>query len=232
MRDVVVVIATYNEADNIRQVLDGLQEYQVVVVDDNSPDETGRIAAEYENVRVINRTGKLGIASAYLCGFQYALQHYDPKFIVQMDAGLTHNPRNVAQLIREAEVHCADLVIGSRFIIAPHLKSYRTMISLGAGWLMRRLGVWAHDATSGFRCWRSTLLSDILYRYEPKATGFAFQLEMLYRARWLTGSRQGEIIEMPMHYALSNSTFKPAMLWEALRVYAGLWRNHFFGGAQ
>ena len=141
MRDVVVVIATYNEADNIRQVLDGLQEYQVVVVDDNSPDETGRIAAEYENVRVINRTGKLGIASAYLCGFRYALWNYDPKFIVQMDAGLTHDPADVAYLVSIAELHDANLVIGSRFMIVPHLEGYRTLISLAAGWMMRRLGV-------------------------------------------------------------------------------------------
>ena len=113
-----------------------------------------------------------------------------------------------------------DLVIGSRFVLVPHLLGYRTALSLGAAWLMRRLGVRVYDATSGFRCWRGSLLAEVLRDWEPKATGFAFQLEMLDRAWNLCG---GRVVEEPIEYRLTNSSFRWGMLAEALRVYAGLW---------
>ena len=113
-----------------------------------------------------------------------------------------------------------DLVIGSRFVLAPHLLGYRTALSLGAAWLMRRLGVRVHDATSGLRCWRASLLAEVLQDWEPKAAGFAVQLEILHRAWHLCG---GRVVEMPIEYRLTNSSFQWKMVTEALRVYAGLW---------
>lgn len=216
----VVVIATYNEAQTIRQVLDGLRDYQVIVVDDSSPDGTGQIAREYDNVRVISRSGKLGIASAYMVGFRHALEHYDSSHIVQMDAGMTHDPADIPRLLAKAQESGARLVIGSRFLITPRLKSYRTVISLAAGAMMRLLmGIPIYDATSGFRCWARSLLTQVLWDYEPKAKGFAFQLETLHRASCLTLG----ITEIPLKYRLTNSSFRLPMLLEALRTYAGLW---------
>ena len=212
---VTVVIATYNEAETIRQILGGLRDYQVVLVDDSSPDGTGNIAMEYENVRVISRSGKLGIRSAYVTGFKFALANYPSDLIVQMDAGMTHDPHDVGRLVEQ--IDSADLVIGSRFVVAPHVKGIRTIISLVAAFLMSLLGVHVSDATSGFRCWRARLLSHILSNYPPEADGFAFQLEMLYHA-W----QVRRVVEVPIYYRLTNSSFNWRMLVEAMRVYMRL----------
>jgi len=243
MSDCAVVIATYNEAESIRQVLDGLRRYFVIVVDDNSPDGTGMIAGEYINATVLRRPAKMGVASAYLEGFRRALQPPAPRYVVQMDAGMTHDPADVPRLLESIEtahglpeafmvgmgnwtwdqgVGLPDLVIGSRFVEGPPPppQGYRTLISLGAAWLMRRLGVRVYDATSGFRCWRASLLAEVLRDWEPNATGFGFQLEMLHRAWHLCG---GRVVEEPIAYRLTNSSFRWRMVAEALRVYAGLW---------
>jgi dolichol-phosphate mannosyltransferase len=230
MHDIVaVVIATYNEIDTIRQVLDGLVEYPVVVVDDNSPDGTGQVVKEHENARLISRSGKSGLASAYVCGFRHALRWYKPTAIVQMDAGMTHDPADVPRLLAWLEYDSVDLVIGSRFMGDSRIAdtrsvlNYRTVLSLGAAWAMRRLGVRVSDATCGFRCWRASLLREVLTGWEPLATGFAFQLEMLYRAWALSG---GAVFSRPIEYRLTNSSFRWGMLAEALRVYARLRADH------
>src|SRR3990167_10881529 len=117
-RDVVVVIATYNEAKTIGALLDAIR-YPVIVVDDNSPDGTWLIAIRH-GATVITRAGKQGIASAYRLGFARALQ-LRPKFIVQMDAGFTHDPADIERMVSLAAG--ADLVIGSRFAAARWIKS-------------------------------------------------------------------------------------------------------------
>jgi dolichol-phosphate mannosyltransferase len=219
--DTTVVIATYNEARTIRQVLDGLRAYYVILVDDNSPDCTGMIANEYLNVRVITRPEKSGVASAYVLGLREAVSSIaNAYYVVQMDAGMTHDPADVPRLVERLEATCADLVIGSRFVQLPRIRNYRTALSLCAAGLMQLLGVQVYDATSGFRCWRASLLRGVLSDWEPKATGFAFQLEMLYRAWMLC---HGRVVEVPIEYRLTNSSFRWWMLAEALRVYARLW---------
>jgi dolichol-phosphate mannosyltransferase len=221
--DVMIVIATYKEARTIRQVLDGLREYAVILVDDNSPDGTGLIANEYMNVRVITRPQRAGVASAYVLGLREAVAPGMPAtYVVQMDAGMTHDPVDVPLLVSRAASTYADLVIGSRFLQLPRVKSYRTLLSLGAAGAMQLLGVQVYDATSGFRCWRASLLREVLSDWEPQAVGFAFQLEMLYRA-W--GLCHGRVVEEPVEYRLTNSSFRWEMVWEALRVYAGLWQE-------
>jgi dolichol-phosphate mannosyltransferase len=213
--EAIVVIATYNEATSIGQILDYLP-YAAIVVDDNSPDGTAKIAERWFAV-VINRLQKGGVASAYRDGFKEALE-FQPRFIVQMDAGFTHNPADVERLIDKAKAGNR-LVIGSRFLNnVPN--NPRSVISKAAAFLMRWLGVNVADATSGFRCWDIDLLAEVIK--EPfKATHFAFQLETLYRADRI-GATIGEI---PIEYKLTNSSFKPAMLVEALKIYIGLWRD-------
>jgi dolichol-phosphate mannosyltransferase len=216
--ETMVVIATYNEADTIVSILEALQEFSVLVVDDSSPDGTGDIARGYEHVQVLNRPGKQGIASAYLDGFRAALER-QPTYIVQMDAGMTHKPEDVPRLLALAEATGSDLVIGSRFFDS-ELQSYRTLISYGAAFLMRRLGINVHDATSGFRCWRVGQLATLDFS-QVQARGFAFQLELLY----LTWRAGGKISEMPIEYLLTSSSFNSKMLLEALQVYVRLWRH-------
>lgn len=243
MNDCMVVIATYNEARTIWKLLEGLQQYAVVIVDD-STDSTALIAQSFVNTTIIKRGAKMGVASAYMRGFRRALEAPVPRYVVQMDAGMTHDPADVPRLLDSIEtahgmsgtsmsgrlpgggacvvlgMGLPDLVIGSRFVRAPHFLGYRMALSLAAAWGMRGLGIPVRDATSGFRCWRASLLGKVLQDWNPKATGFAFQLEMLYRAWDLCG---GRVVEMPIAYQLTNSSFRWGMVAEALQVYAGLW---------
>lgn len=218
-----VAIATYNEAQTIGVILDALGRHPVVVVDDNSPDGTGAIAHRYANAQLVTRYHKHGIASAYITALRQAIAT-GSEFVVQMDAGLTHKPEDVQKLVATQSATDADLVIGSRFCRMSGIASYRTLISLGAAFLMRRIGVNVCDATSGFRLWRADLLDKVLAIGTPRAHGFAFQLELLYRASTL-GAR---IAECPIPYMLTNSSFNPAMVVEALRVYGGLVHDHVF----
>jgi glycosyltransferase involved in cell wall biosynthesis len=213
-----VVIATYNEAESIGALLAGLRDFHCIVVDDSSPDGTGAIVRTFAHATLLTRPAKLGIASAYVAGLRAALAT-EAEWIVQMDAGGTHRPEDAEQLVQVAELFNADLVIGSRFL-ARGWRGYRTAISLGAAWLMRRLGVPVHDATSGFRCWRADFLRG-LDLDAVRARGFAFQLELLYQAHRAGGS----IVEMPIPYTLTTSTFNGGMVREALGVWMRLARG-------
>lgn len=211
--NVVVVIGTLNEADTIQQVLEPLSSYHVILVDGGSTDGTPEIASRYDYVAVYLRPG-VSIAEAYVEGFRLALK-LEPDYIVQMDAGLSHDPADVYRLVRAAK-HGYDLVIGSRFMERRSPFHYRTAISLIAAWLMRRLGVQITDATSGFRCWWPALLRSILLKATAKHHAFQFQL-----AYW--GCHHGDATEIQIAYKRTNSHFKPAMLLEAVHVYADLW---------
>lgn len=223
--EAVIVMATYNEADSIAQLLQELSEFKVIVVDDSSPDGTGAIAEGYEHVQVLTRAKKLGIASAYLEGFRAAIE-LRPNYIIQMDAGLTHEPLDAARLLEQAKATDGDLVIGSRFL-ERHFAGYRTAISYGAAFLMRRLGIQVRDATSGFRCWRTSLLASVDFS-QVRARGFAFQLELLYLAR----RAGGRTSEMTIDYRLTTSSFNFKMVAEALQVYARLWRHRLTNRAK
>lgn len=216
---ITAVIATYNEAETIGALLDGLRECQCIVVDDSSPDGTGAIVRTFAHATLLTRPCKLGIATAYLAGLRAALAT-ETEWIVQMDAGGTHRPEDAKKLASVTRLLGADLVIGSRFT-RPVWRGRRTAISLGAAWLMRRLGLHVRDATSGFRCWRADFLRG-LDLDAVRARGFAFQLELLYQAH-RAGAR---ILEMPIPYTLTNSTFNGEMVREALRVYGRLCRAH------
>lgn len=206
--NVLVVIATLNEADNIGKLLAALSNYQVILVDAESADGTADIARRYDHVTVYSRPNH-GIAVAYEFGLREAL-FMGADRIVQMDAGGTHDPDDVARLLAWPD---ADLVIGSRFLCPHSWYGYRTAISRTAAWLVRRRGVNVQDATSGFRVWRRDLVA--LALSDPlRSRGFAFQLEMLLRAAAL-----GAVIEeMPIEYRLTNSSFRWPMLAEALQI--------------
>lgn len=200
-----VIIPTYNEAENIVSVLDqvvGLpQSVDALVIDDGSPDGTAErvrsAVRRYENrVFLIERRGKLGLGTAYISGFSWALER-GYRYICEMDADLSHNPSDLVHLIEPVQGDEADLAIGSRYVEGVRVINWplsRLILSYGAGMYTRvitRLPVF--DVTAGFVCYHRRVLETIdLERVH--SNGYSFQVEMKYRA-WREGFR---LLEVPI----------------------------------
>lgn len=197
-----IIIPTYNEYDNLHPLLEQIFTYapvsDLLIVDDNSPDGTGKLAdeisAQNARVHVMHRMGKLGLGTAYIAGFKYAVEHhYDAAF--EMDADFSHDPRYLPDFLQAIE--SADLVIGSRYVKGggtPNWSLLRRFIS-GGGNIFARvvLGIPVHDCTAGFRCYRRQVLESIgLDTVESQ--GYAFQVEMAYRVY----KRGFKIVETPI----------------------------------
>lgn len=188
--DCTVVVPTYNEAENITQLIELLladPRCRVLVVDDASPDGTGALVAELARaeprVGLLARPGKLGLGTAYIAGFQHALAE-GAEYIFEMDADFSHDPRYLPEL-RAAAESGADLVIGSRYVPGGGTTDWglaRRIISRGgnlyAGLI---LSLPVADATGGFRCYRRRVL-ERLDLTAVRSNGYAFQIEMAYRA--------------------------------------------------
>ncbi len=184
-----IIIPTYNELENLRPLLEGVFSHapqtDILIVDDNSPDGTGKLAdeisAEDSRVKVMHRTGKLGLGTAYIAGFKYAISKgYDAAF--EMDADFSHDPNYLPDFLKAIEN--ADLVIGSRYVKGggtPNWSLLRRIIS-GGGNIYTRLilGVPIYDCTAGYRCYRREVLEHIGLD-SVQAQGYAFQVEMAYR---------------------------------------------------
>lgn len=186
-----VVIPTYNEAENITRLLEEItaqgRQFDVLVVDDNSPDGTGdivaAIAAQTDRVRLLRRAGKLGLGTAYLAGFDYAIEHRYP-FVVQMDADFSHQPRYLPSLLHLCENLC-DVAIGSRKVPGGSTENWsrtRQFISRGGSlYTQLMLGLPVQDVTAGFKCFRTEVLKTIDLQ-SIQTNGFGFQVEVNYRA--------------------------------------------------
>jgi dolichol-phosphate mannosyltransferase len=186
-----LIIPTYNEVENLPPLLNEILKYapetDILIVDDNSPDGTGeladKISEENASVHVLHRVGKLGLGTAYIAGFKYAIAHdYDAAF--EMDADFSHDPRYLPDFLRAIED--ADLVIGSRYIRGggtPSWSLIRRFISGGGNIFARfMLGIPVHDCTAGYRCYRRQVLETIDLD-TIQSQGYAFQIEMVYRTR-------------------------------------------------
>ena len=191
MAKALVIIPTYNEADNIgpitSAVLAAEPRVDVLVVDDNSPDGTGRIAdglaAKEPRIRVLHREKKEGLGRAYLHAFRWGLeQGYD--YLIEMDADFSHDPRYLKTLLDTAEAG-ADVVLGSRYVAGGGTVNWgpaRKVISRGGSLYARSvLGVSVRDLTGGFKCFRRRVL-EAFDLSAVKSTGYAFQIELTYRA--------------------------------------------------
>ena len=189
-----IVIPTYNERGNIERLVDdilhSMSDGDLLIIDDNAPDGTGQIAddlhARLPQVSALHRQGKLGLGTAYIRGFQYAIeQGYD--LVFEMDADFSHDPRYLPEFLRTAEG--ADLVIGSRYIPGgdtPNWSRLRKFISGGGNIFARAmLRIPIHDCTSGYRCYRTSALSTLRLD-QVHSQGYAFQVEMAY-AMWKSG---------------------------------------------
>jgi dolichol-phosphate mannosyltransferase len=199
-----VVVPTYNESDNIDELLGQLLnlpiEVGVIVVDDNSPDGTGQLAEEWasrypDQVFVVHRPGKLGLGTAYIAGFEKGLSDLPVSQIMTMDADFSHNPRYVPDLI--AMSRSKDVVIGSRYVAGGGSRNCtwkRVMLSKIANFVARTLlGLKAHDATAGFRLYRREVLESIPLE-DIFSNGYSFLVEMLFMCQ----RRGWDIGEVPI----------------------------------
>jgi dolichol-phosphate mannosyltransferase len=197
-----IIIPTYNESENLPRLLSAIFEVtpavHVLVVDDNSPDGTGQLAdglaATDPRVHVIHRAGKLGLGTAYIAGFRWALAR-DYALVFEMDADFSHQPRYLPDFLKAAED--ADLVLGCRYMPGGGTEDWtmsRKLISRG-GNLYARLatGLPFRDLTGGFKCFRREVLA-ALDLDAVRSKGYAFQIELTYRTRKL-GFR---VVEVPI----------------------------------
>lgn len=189
MSRAIVVVPTYNEAENlpllIPQILARDPRLEVLVIDDSSPDGTGQIAeqfaAEDGRVHVLHRAAKGGLGAAYQAGFRQALD-LGADFVIQMDADFSHPPETLNTLLTDIEDH--DVVLGSRYLNGITVVNWpieRILLSYFGNWYVRRVtGLPISDTTGGFRCIRSQLLERIGFE-RIRSTGYAFQIELNYR---------------------------------------------------
>ncbi len=201
---VLIIIPTYNEAENLPSLLQQIFKYMpqsdVLIVDDNSPDNTGHLAetlqSRYPNLHVLHRPGKLGLGTAYILGFKYAIEHeYDAAF--EMDADFSHNPAFLPNFL-DAIQH-TDLVVGSRYIHGGSIPGWSLRRQLISSWgnnfARFLLGLAAHDCTGGYRCYRRELLKSIDFE-AVRSRGYAFQIELLYRVQ----QQNFGIVEIPITF--------------------------------
>ena len=230
MHDALVCLPTYNERENLPSLIDEILRtapVDILVVDDNSPDGTGRVAeliGEREpRVKVLHRPSKLGLGSAYVAAFRQGLaQGY--RLLFEMDADFSHQPRYLPELLRAAE--SADLVLASRYIPGGGTENWgfaRKAISRGGSLYARTvLGLPFRDVTGGFKCFRREVLEAIDLE-TVQTTGYAFQIELTYRAH-----KQGfRIREVPIVFferEAGRSKMDGAIIAEAV---AKVWSMRF-----
>ena len=223
-----VISPTYNERKNIQslveQVLGPNPDYHLLVVDDNSPDKTAEKVKElqqlYPNLHLEERPGKAGLGTAYLFGFQWALDRHFAA-IVQMDADLSHDPKDVPRLVAELAKH--DLVIGSRYVEGVSVVNWpirRLILSYGANMYSRIItGMPINDATGGFKAWRGSLL-DTIRLEKVRSQGYSFQIEMNFRAWRLEASIKEETIIF-VDRTIGESKMSKSIMYEAIWM---VWR--------
>jgi dolichol-phosphate mannosyltransferase len=220
----VVVLPTYDEAENIEEVLlrirSAAPEVGVLVVDDGSPDGTAelaeKVAADLGDIDVLRRSKKSGLGSAYRAGFLHAM-YQGAEVLVEMDADLSHDPHEIPRLVSAVE-HGADLAIGSRYVPGGRIPEWswhrRAVSRWGNRYAAFALGLGINDATSGYRCYRAEVMRHI----DPEAVradGYGFQIEMTYRVVQLGG----RIVEIPISFVdreLGASKFNGRIVVEAL----------------
>jgi dolichol-phosphate mannosyltransferase len=228
MGEQLVIVPTYNEKENIealiRQVMEILEEAHILIVEDNSPDGTAEIVRNLMNgefkgrLFMEEREGKQGLGTAYLFGFQWALDR-GYEYIFEMDADFSHNPKELPFLLKACKEEGFDLSIGSRYVNGVNVVNWpigRVLMSYYASAYVRFVtGMSVRDTTAGFKCYRSRVLRKVLER-PIRFVGYAFQIEMKFRA-WKYGFK---IKEVPIIFRdrtmgeskMSRGIFKEAVL--------------------
>lgn len=222
-----VIIPTFNEKENIvemiHEVMNLTGEFELLVIDDGSPDGTGNLvkseqSAYPERLHLIEREGKLGLGTAYISGFKWALEkNYD--YIFEMDADFSHNPNDLIRLYQACADRNFDLAIGSRYITGVNVVNWpmgRVLMSYFASVYVKFItGLPVKDATAGFKCYHRSVLAGIKLD-EVRFVGYAFQIEMKFTS-WKLGFK---VIEIPIIFTdrtkgtskMSTGIFKEAVL--------------------
>jgi len=231
LNNAIVIIPTYNEKENIILIIDAVislaKDFDILIVDDKSPDGTAEIVKDlqknyntssYTRLHLLERPGKHGLGTAYIEGFRYAMQHhYD--FILQMDADFSHNPQDLIKLYLSCLEGGNDLCIGSRYASGVNVVNWpmgRVLLSFFASKYVQLItGIPVHDTTAGFVCYRRKVLETIPLD-EIKFIGYAFQIEM----KFLTWKYGFKVSEAPIIFTdrtrgqskMSAGIFKEAFL--------------------
>ena len=224
--DSLVIIPTYNECENIEKIIRAVfaleHDFHILVVEDNSPDGTAaivkRMQEEFpERLYMIERTGKLGLGTAYIAGFKWALeQDYD--YIFEMDADFSHNPLDLPRLYNACAKEGADVAIGSRYVSGVNVVDWpmsRILMSYGASKYVRLItGIPVHDTTAGFVCYRKEVLQ-MIELDNIRFKGYAFQIEMKFTA-WQLGFRVKEVPVIFVNRKEGTSKMNTSIFGEAM----------------
>jgi len=232
MNNTLIVVPTYNERENLPRMAQRLLNLPVkvdmLVVDDNSPDGTGKLAdelaAKHPEIHVLHRSEKNGLGRAYLAGFKWALEK-GYEFIFEMDGDFSHNPDDIPSFLEAVQKEDADLALGSRYINGIRIINWplsRLMLSKGAATYVRWItGMPITDPTGGYKCFRRRALQ-VINLDEVRSNGYSFQIEMTHKL-W----RQGyKVVEVPIIFTerlLGHSKMSGHIVREALIMVWRLW---------
>ncbi len=233
---VLIIIPTYNEIENIEKIIRDIRnidnDLHILVVDDNSPDKTGAkvkgMRSEFPNLHLVEREGKLGLGTAYVAGFRFALKNgYD--FIFEMDADFSHDPREIPNFLNA--IAESDLVIGSRYIKGVNVVNWplsRLLLSYFANrYTSIVTGMPLKDSTGGFKCFRREVLEAINLE-KVHSGGYSFQIEMNFKA-WKKGFRVKEIPIIFIDRAVGKSKMSQEIIREAVWMVWKLKIRSLFG---
>jgi len=235
---VTVALPTYNELENLPHIAPEIvaHGYRLLIIDDNSPDGTGRLAdslaADVPQISVLHRESKAGLGPAYAAGFDRALAD-GAEIVIEMDADFSHDPADLPRLVKAID-EGADIAIGSRYVAGgstPDWPLIRRLISRGGNLYARlMLGIPVRDATAGFRAFTAEALGELPYR-AAEASGYGFQVEMAWRA----DQRGLKIIEVPISFrdrARGTSKMGLPIVLEAMRLVTVWGIGRLFGAAR
>lgn len=221
-----IIIPTFNERDNIDAIIEAVfninDEFHILIVDDNSPDGTADIVRGLQNrhsgkLHLQSRKGKLGLGTAYIYGFKWALEK-DYDFIFEMDADFSHDPNDLSELLNACVTDKADLAIGSRYSSGVNVVNWpmsRVLLSYCASKYVRFItGIPIHDTTAGFKCYKRSVLESIDFE-KIRFTGYAFQIEMKFRA-WKKGFNLTEVPVIFTDRKLGQSKMSNGIIREAI----------------
>ena len=238
MSQSLVIIPTYNEKENIVKIIEAVSTlstpFSMLIVDDGSPDGTAQLVRELQKkypdtLNLLERTGKLGLGTAYITGFRWGIEHqFD--FICEMDADFSHSPKDLERLVAACRDNGADVSVGSRYVKGGDVKNWtwdRILLSYGASWYVRAI-TWlpVRDPTAGFVCYKRKVLETIDLS-SIQFIGYAFQIEMKFAAHRLGF----KIEEVPIKFVdrvEGHSKMNMSIFSEAIKgVLVMRWKSFF-----
>ena len=236
--DSIVIIPTYNERENIEKIIRAVfnleKSFNILIVEDGSPDGTADIVSQLQTefpdrLFMIQRKGKLGLGTAYIAGFKWALQH-QYEYIFEMDADFSHNPDDLPRLYKACAEDGADVAIGSRYVSGVNVVNWpmsRVLMSYFASKYVRIItGIPIHDTTAGFKCYRRNVLETIDLD-NIRFKGYAFQIEMKFTA-YKSGFKIKEVPVIFINRELGVSKMNSSIFGEAVFGVIRLKLNSLF----